>query len=138
MLLVLALVGCWRPAPYTPPPPPTEEPAAGEEAEGEGGKADGAPEPEVDAPAAEADVPGAEGDDEEVVTPAPFPAYKAVTVQGPVTIVDDYGKPIAILDKPQWELEVRGEEDIRTRVFCGTCNPQVEGWLQAHLLERAK
>ncbi len=138
MLLALAtLGGCWRPDPYVPPEAPveaaaderTEEPPAPDAAEPEveGTPPEDTPDPE-DIPVGDPeDVPSDEG-------PA-FQAYPARTVQAPVTIVDDYGKPLAVLTKTGVALEVRGEEPIRTRVWCSSCAPPAEGWLQPHLLK---
>ncbi len=137
MLLALAtLGGCWRPDPYTPPATPVEEPAA------EAAPGDAPPEepPEAGDAAGEAGAETEEGalageepveEDEDI---PPFAAYAARTVQAPVTIVDDWGKPLAVLGRTGWEVEVRGEEEIRTRVWCGSCSPAVEGWIQPHLI----
>lgn len=144
MILALLLPACWRPESYTPPPPPPAEAlgAPGDEAaaqepeeaaEGEPGPGEDRPEDPAAPDAAEDDAPP---DEEDVPTQPDFESYRARTVSAPVTIVDDWGKPLAVLGRAAWELEVRGEEPIRTRVWCGTCDPPVEGWLQPHLLAR--
>lgn len=133
MLLALAILACWRPDPYVPPDAPAAVPSD-EPAE----PGDEAAEPDGEPP----------GDDAEEAAPTPdplpddieeqpaFATWRARTVQAPVTIVDDWGRPLAVLGTAGWELEVRGEEPIRTRVWCGACTPAVEGWIQAHLVER--
>ena len=45
-----------------------------------------------------------EGEEDE---PPPFPAYTGRTVQAPVTIVDDWGKPLSVLTVPDVAVEVR-------------------------------
>lgn len=116
--MLLALLACWRPEPWTPPPPPAGE--VGEAAP----EAEGAPEGE--------DEGEPEGEADEPVTR--FVSYRAHTLVSPVTIVDDWGKTLAVIPTPDWPLEVRGEEPIRKRVWCETCDPQVEGWVQPHLV----
>jgi hypothetical protein len=131
--MLLALVACWRPDPYVPPEPlpaadivPTDE-AAGEAAE-----------PQLDAEAIEPEeAPPANAEEEEDPQGPAFTAYRARTVQAPVTLVDDFGKTLAVLPTPAVELEVRDEDDIRARVWCATCTPAVEGWIQIHLIQRA-
>jgi hypothetical protein len=44
--------------------------------------------------------------------------------------VDDYGKPIAIIAQVATEVEVQLEDPLRKRVWCGVCDPKVEGWVQ--------
>lgn len=146
MILALLLPACWRPEPYTPPPPPEDvEAPAGEAAEegpdeapeGEEGAADAEEAPGEPAEEGAAEE-GAPPDEEDVPSQPDFKSYRAKTVSAPVTIVDDWGKPLAVLGVAAWELEVRGEEPIRTRVWCATCDPAVEGWLQPHLLARVE
>ena len=138
-------LACWSPAPAPPPPAPPEAekalsvlkaeadeearvlpetPAEGA-AEGAEGTAEGAAE-------------GAEGAEgaAESEAPPPIQPWKARTLSAPATLVDDFGKPVAILDRPQVELEVRAEDAIRRKVFCGSCVPATEGWIQASLLEK--
>lgn len=138
MLLALLLAGCWRPEPYEPPPPPEpadEDVAAAPDAEGD--DAEEAPDdPDADA-LSEGETPP-RPDEEDVPTAPDFVRYAVRTVQAPVTIVDDWGKPLAVLGRSGWELEVRGEEPIRTRVWCGGCDPSVEGWIQPHLIARSE
>ncbi len=142
MLAALFLAsGCWRPDAYEPPPPPAEEqarpvgdapdaPDAGETPE------DDAP-PEAEGEPTEGPASAEEATKGEEDEPPPFPAYTGRTVQAPVTIVDDWGKPLAVLTVPDVAVEVRGEEAVRVRVWCEACKPQVEGWIQAHLVVRA-
>ncbi len=134
---LLLVLGCWRPDAYTPPAAPPED-APEEEAPGDA--PDDAPDdPPTAAEGDEAETqadPPSEAADAEPDAPPPFPAYAARTLQAPVTLVDDYGKPLAVLNVAGAILEVRGEEDVRTLVWCGSCTPAVEGWIQAHLVER--
>ncbi|MES2640090.1 MAG: hypothetical protein V4850_11425 [Myxococcota bacterium] len=128
--LLLALA-CWRPDAYEPPAAPPEETEEPEPEE----PGDDTPEAEA-APDAEGAVEGqAEGAPEEV-EPPPFPTYAARTLQAPVTVVDDYGKTLAVWGAVGVVLEVTGEEAVRTRVSCTSCTPPVEGWIQAHLVTR--
>ncbi|MDP2309031.1 MAG: hypothetical protein Q8P18_23610 [Pseudomonadota bacterium] len=144
---LLLVLGCWRPDAYEPPAAP-EAPAelvAGvpeEAAAPPDGAEPGAA--EADSPGAEGSPPGAEGDpvesapepgQEDPEEPA-FPAYPARTLQAPVTVVDDYGKTLAVLGLVGVALEVRDEEEVRTRVFCASCKPPIEGWVQPHLVVR--
>ena len=134
MFLVLAtLAGCWRPEPYTPPPPPF---AAEGDASAEGGS-----EPPTGGGASDEEdtralAPGEDPEDIPSEDAPTFARYTARTVQGPVTIVDDWGKNLVVIGEAGVLLEVRGEESFRMRVRCETCDPPVEGWLQPHLLER--
>jgi len=139
MLAALLMAsGCWRPDAYEPPPPFEEAaPPVGdapdgalEEAEATDGPPDGEGAPE------EAEAATNEDGEEDDEAP-PFPAYAGRTVQAPVTIVDDWGKPLAVIAVPDFPVEVRGEEPVRVRVWCETCKPQAEGWIQAHLVVRA-
>lgn len=115
-----------------------------EPGEVEGLPADEAPDAETDAaeaPPGDGEAEDGEAGDDAAVEDAPdtppFQSYKARTVQAPASIVDDYGKPIAVIGVVGWELEVRGEEEIRVRVWCEKCDPAVEGWLQPQLVARA-
>jgi hypothetical protein len=83
--------------------------------------------------------PGADDGGEEPAPEEPtetFVRYPAHTLVSPVTIVDDWGKTLAVIPTPGWALEVRGEESIRMRVWCETCDPQVEGWVQPHVIAK--
>ena len=62
--------------------------------------------------------------------------YVGRILTSPATLVDDYGRPVLIIDKAQTQVEVRAEETIRKKVYCGTCVPAGEGWIQANLVER--
>jgi hypothetical protein len=119
---LLLFAACWRPdlsrAPEALPPLEpslfTEEQgfaqAPGEAPEGGGEPPAGPAEADPDAP--------------------PFDAYPAVTTTAPVTIVDDFGKPLSIVRSVGTPVEVRGEETIRRKVFCAVCAPAAEGWVQ--------
>lgn len=137
MVALLLLAGCWRPEPYTPPEAPGE-PSGEPEEDGVEDPSGGPPTDEEegvapDEAAPDEDDPDPAPDEDE---PPPYTAFATRTVQAPVTIVDDWGKPLAVLARSGWELEVRGMEDVRARVWCGTCSPAVEGWLQNQYLER--
>lgn len=140
--LLLAL-GCWRPVGYEPSaaPPPPDQTAEGDVPEGAPGDLDGAAagdppgEPSEEAWAEPSEVPSEEAA-EATEGPPPFPDYTARTIQAPVTLVDDYGKTLAVLDRVGIALTVTGEEEIRARVLCATCTPPTEGWIQPHLVAR--
>lgn len=128
MLLPLLLAACWRPDVAQAPAelPPLEPaaygapPAAGEQPGGEG--------PGGEEPGAEA---GGDGPAEpEAPEAPPFDPYPGFLTTAPVTIVDDYGKPLAILTRAGTPVEVRGEESVRRKVWCASCSPAVEGWVQ--------
>ena len=125
---MLLLLGCWAPDAYTPPPPPPEAVEAMEALAQ-------APEPEAEPEAAEPEVaePEAtepEDEPEAPVAPAMEP-YKGRVITSPSTIVDDFGKPLVVLNKAMVAVEVRAEESpIRRKVFCADCKPAVEGWIQ--------
>jgi hypothetical protein len=145
MLALWALVACYRPDPWTPPPPPPEA----LEAMGVGVlDASALAAGELGVEGAEADGEAAEGEAAEGAAPddtdaadsppaPPFDAYAATVVSAPASIVDDVGKALFVILVPGTPVEVRGEElPARKRVWCAKCDPQVEGWLQAHLVER--
>lgn len=124
--MLILLLACWRPSAYVPPEPPpeavaamTEEPAE-EKAEAE--KGDEKAEPEEEKP-------------EEEEKPAMEP-YLGKILTSPATLVDDFGRPVLVIEKAQTQVEVRAEEDIRKKVYCGACVPAGEGWIQANLVER--
>lgn len=60
----------------------------------------------------------------------PFVKYQAATTSAPVTLVDDFGKPVTIIAVQGTPVEVRAEDTIRKRVWCESCSPQAEGWAQ--------
>lgn len=138
VLLALALSACWRPTPWTPPPPPDEavealgEPAAEDEAEAEGAQ-------EADAADA-ADAP----DEEEDEAPAPPPLerlarpWNARVVQAPATLVDDGGQTLVVIPDEDVVVEVRAEQPHRLLVWCAACKPPSEGWIQVPLVARAE
>jgi len=151
MTLWLVLSACWRPDPTLAPELPPLEPSALEagDAEGDGTPtgdanptAEGSPTGEGNAgdgtPTGDApptgdgapDEPDDPGDDGHPVDPN-FVAYTAYLATSPVTIVDDLGKPLVIVPKLGTAVEVRGEESIRKRVYCATCEPATEGWVQS-------
>lgn len=133
---LLLVLGCWRPDAYTPPAAPPEEAPVDAPDDAPEEAREGTPEDAPDNVGGEADdaPTAAEGGEEDA--PPPFANYAARTLQAPVTLVDDYGKPLVVISTAGIVLEVRGEDDVRTRVWCGSCTPAVEGWIQAHLLER--
>lgn len=136
--MLLALVACWRPEPYVPPAPLPAVEAAEPSAEAPPAEDAPAP-PDRDAEAGdEAPDPAAEGDPpaapDEEQGPS-FATYRARNVQAPVTLVDDYGKNLVVIPTTV-ELEVRDEDAIRARVWCASCTPAIEGWIQSHLLQR--
>jgi hypothetical protein len=157
MLALWALAACYRPDPWTPPPPPPEaleamgvgvlDPSAvaagelgveGAEAEAEGEAAEGAAPEHGDTEPGDADADAPDDTDAAETPPAPpFDAYAATVVSAPASIVDDFGKALFVILVPGTPVEVRGEDlPARKRVWCAKCEPQVEGWLQAHLVER--
>jgi hypothetical protein len=64
----------------------------------------------------------------------PFATYPGATTAAPVTVVDDYGKPLTILQRAGVAVTVVGEEPIRKRVRCDVCTPAVEGWVQSSVV----
>jgi hypothetical protein len=142
--MIWLLLACWRPSPYSPPEVPEEAANAmaqlGEEVPegGEEGAEEGLPDAE-EGGAENSEVanpdPPAEGKEEEAEVPAMEP-YRARIITAPASLVDDYGKVVIVLDKPLVEVEVRAEEPIRKKVFCASCKPSGEGWIQAQLVER--
>ena len=143
MALLLLLTACWRPdADKLPAELPPLEPAAytaGGEGGAPAGPGAGADDAEGGAPdaggdAAEGDAAGADGAAGDPAAPEgpPFEAYPGFLTTAPVTIVDDYGKPLAIVTRAGTAVEVRGEESVRRKVYCASCSPAVEGWVQLH------
>ncbi len=110
-----ACSGCWRPAPVELPPSHIHaaEPAADD--------AEAAADPAAEAPDAPALNPDPDGLD----------PYKAVTVNSPVTVVDDGGKPVTVINSKGVQVEVRQEDGkVRRKVYCASCAPAVEGWVR--------
>ena len=116
LTLCLPLLACWHPAPIDLPPTRvhTEAEIVGDVAE---------------ARAAE-DEPV---EDEPVLNPEPegLDPYWVITVVSPVTLVDDNGKAVGVLNQPGAVLEVRKEDgDVRRLVNCTVCTPATEGWVR--------
>ncbi len=112
--LLLSILACWRPTPVEIPEarvrPAEEVFEQAEQAEQE--------QAEVEALALNPDPDGLD-------------PYLVVTATVPVTIVDDAGKPLAILNSKAVKLEVRAEDgDVRRKVFCSSCAPPTEGWVR--------
>ena len=99
-----------------------------------------APEPEDEPDAGTA---GADDDDTDEPEPAPsLPArpvdpWKARVLQPVFTLVDEAGQPVTRGAKADTVVEVRVDGEFRMKVWCGTCEPVGEGWIQSALLERA-
>lgn len=93
------------------------------------------PAPRVHPPEeAEADgVDEIDADEPPTLNPDPdgLDPYAAVTVTSPVTMVDDTGKPVTVINARGMKVEVRQEDgQVRRKVFCGGCTPAGEGWLR--------
>lgn len=124
--MLFLLAACWSPdpdlgAPTLAPLEPLEEEAP---AEPDGAEADPAPEDGV------ADAPPADEDPED----PPFLAYDGTLLTAPVTLVDDVGTPVTVLQRAGIALKVIDEEPIRKRVICEACQPAAEGWLQTQVV----
>jgi hypothetical protein len=139
-LAVWLLGACWRPEPWTPPPVPDEAAEAladeGSEAKAPDGATDeaGAREGAADATESGAAESGDAPADDTPETPAIQP-YKARILRKPATLVDDAGKPVALVTEAGTEVEVRAIEPLRARVSCPTCRPAAEGWIQLELVD---
>ncbi len=141
--MIWLLLACWRPSPYSPPEVPEEAANAltqlGEEApeaQEEGGE-EGNPDAENPGDNNAGANPDQPADiQEEAEEVPPMEPYRARIITAPASLVDDYGKVVIVLDKPLVEVEVRAEEPIRKKVFCASCKPSGEGWIQAQLVER--
>lgn len=113
----LALVtGCWRPGRVELPPTRvhTEQEIAGdiEQAHAE--------------EAADAEI-------EPVLNPDPdgLDPYWVVTTVAPVTLVDDKGTTVGVLNRVGATMEVKKEDgDVRRLVACTMCTPPVDGWVR--------
>jgi hypothetical protein len=124
VMTVWVLVACWRPDPSLAldlPPLEAIEPevaageaAAGEEAAGEVEVAPEGPEPPE----------------------VPFEAWAGVTLTAPLTLVDEAGKPLAVFEAPGVTVQVRGDDGARLKVYCPTCEPPAEGYLQGAAVGR--
>lgn len=125
----LLLFACWRPAAYVPPEPP---PQAKEAMEAVGEEA-----PEKEEGASEVADEERKTEEEEAIEEKPaIQPYAARIITAPATLVDDFGRPVGVIEKAETDVEVRAEEEIRKKVYCGSCNPAVEGWIQKSLVER--
>lgn len=114
---LLLLAGCWSPAAVEPPAARVRQPIVNGAEGAEGALADDAdevaPEPVLNA------------------DPDGLDPYAVVTVTSPVTLVDDGGKPVGFVNKVGTTVEVRVEDgDVRRKVWCATCAPPTEGWVQ--------
>lgn len=77
------------------------------------------------------------GDPEEPEEEKPaMQPYAGRVITSPATLVDDLGRPVLVIEKAPTQVEVRAEEDIRKKVYCGSCKPVGEGWIQASLVEK--
>ncbi len=135
---MLWLLACWRPDTYQPPPPPEEAAAALQSLQTEAAEEDGAPLPEPDgaAPEGQPEDGAPDGAAEDTPDAPAIQPYRARILSAPATLVDDSGRPVAVLDRPLVEVEVRAEDSIRRKVWCGSCSPSTEGWIQAALVEK--
>ena len=116
------LLGCWRPDPTLALDLP---PLASAEA------AD-AVEPEADEAPVEAEAVAQEPEAPEVA----FEAWAGVTLTAPLTLVDGNGKPLVVLDAPGVSVQVRGDDGARLKVYCSSCEPPSEGYLQGTAVGR--
>ncbi len=136
MMLRLALAlavsaGCWRPEPVAlpelaplPAPAPEELAADDSGTEAAADRVDGAP---------------ADGDDASAVVVSDmsgFTPWNAVTVGAPCTLVDGYGKPVAVLNRLSTPLRVVSEDSLRFGVECDVCVPKSSGYVQRSLIEK--
>jgi len=124
---LLLLAACWSPdpdvgAPSLVPLDPLEEPVVEEDAPDapEGEPAEGEADPDAEA-----------GEEEHE---PPFVPYDATLIAAPVTLVDDVGTPVTVLQRPGVALRVIDEEPIRKRVSCDACQPPAESWLQTQVV----
>lgn len=107
--LLLALSGCWQPRAVEIPAAHLHELDPAEPVET---AAEPEAEPELN--------PDPDGLD----------PYLAITVTSPVTIVDDGGQPVTVINTKGVKVEVRKEDgQVRRKVYCATCAPAVEGWV---------
>ncbi len=138
--MIWLLLACWRPSSYSPPEVPEEAANAlaqlGEEVPEAGEPVAENAEATEEANPEEAPAEEPENTEEEAPEVPPMEPYRARIITAPASIVDDYGKVVIVLDKPLVEVEVRAEEPIRKKVFCASCKPSGEGWIQAQLVER--
>lgn len=82
---------------------------------------------------AEPGAPEAAPDEEPTLNPDPdgLDPYAAITVNSPLTIVDDAGKPVTVINTKGVKVEVREEDgQVRRKVYCASCSPAGEGWLR--------
>lgn len=115
--MLALLLACWSPDPQAAPVQlPDLDPML-----------TGPVDTDTEPPAADTDTPP----EDEAPPPAPaFDPYDATTTSAPVTLVDDFGKPVTVLQQPGTPVRVIGEEPIRKRVQCTACVPVTEGWVQ--------
>lgn len=127
--MIVLLLACWSPDPAAAPPElaPLDPVLTGEPAEDEQGPTEEPGDEGGEDPAA------AQAEDEADNLP-PFQDYAAATTTAPVTIVDDYGRPVTVLQRAGLAVKVVGEDTIRKRVVCDACTPVAEGWVQASVV----
>ena len=133
------LLACFTPAPAEPPVPEEAAAAAAVLAAERAGAPEEGPDEEAEAPAAEpeADRPAADAPDEaEVVPPPPVDPYRVTFTRTPVTVVDDFGTPVYVVDRGDLTWTVYMEEKDRKKVRCNDCGRPVEGWVQSTLTSR--
>lgn len=78
----------------------------------------------------------AEADDDAVAEAPAYPPidpWQGRLLQAPVTLVDDFGKPLLVVGKDV-HVEVRAAEPHRLKVFCAECTPPTEGWVQVQVV----
>lgn len=142
VLLAVGLLGCWRPDPWTPPPPPPE--AVEALAPADVGPDDAPPAEGADADDAEApEAPEDDGDDAPEAPPEPpvvplARPWAARLLQVPATLVDDAGTTLVVIGARDTPLEVRAEQPHRVKVWCASCSPPTEGWIQAQIVAPAE
>lgn len=119
LLFVLCLVGCWSPRAVVVP-------AARVHASEDAATEDDAALAVVEEPALNVDPDGLD-------------PYIAVTVTAPLTMVDDGGKPVAVLNSLGAKVEVRVEDGgVRRKVWCSFCAPPTEGWVRTEDIALAR
>lgn len=115
-LLLPMLAACWRPGRVDLPPTRvhTADEIAGDIAEARAAEADD----EVAEPVLNTDPDGLD-------------PYWVVTVVAPVTLVDDAGTTVGVLNTPGATMVVKKEDgDVRRLVACTMCSPPVDGWVR--------
>lgn len=134
--MFVLLLACWSPDPVAAPVqlPELDPILSGAATEATGGVED--TDPAADDTDTDGDTDA--GDDTDAPVLPPFDAYPATTTSAPVTIVDDYGKPLVVIQGSGVAVTVLGEEPIRKRVLCTGCPAVVEGWVQPSVVTERK